>query len=81
MSVLELKAKIHQLVDEADDEALLQTWFDLLSGPSQTDEVFELTPELENRFAQSMQSIREGRVYSDEYVQAEIKEWLQSKKR
>lgn len=44
MPVLEPKAKMHQLVDEADDEAQLPTWCEILSGPLQDEEV-EMTPE------------------------------------
>lgn len=74
MSVLELKAKIHQLVDEADDEAQLQTWFDLLSGQLQDEEV-EMTPEWEARLEQALQSVREGRYTPHEQFMAEMKEW------
>jgi len=74
MSVLELKAKIHQLVDEADDEAQLQTWFELLSGPLQDEEV-EMTPEWEARIEKSIQSVREGRYITHEEMKKRMKEW------
>lgn len=74
MSVLELKAKIHQLVDEADDEAQLQTWFALLSGQILDEEV-ELTPEWEARIEKSIQSVREGRYITHEEMKKRMKEW------
>lgn len=74
MSTTELKTTLHQLIDEADDEAQLQAVLELLSGQPADDEV-EMTPEWEARIEKSIQSVREGRYITHEEMKKRMKEW------
>lgn len=75
----ELKEKIHQQLEQVEDETALHMLEEAVAVYSTTpkkDIIDELTPAQQQRLQESIQQANEGRVISNEEVKKMTKEWL-----
>lgn len=80
MSIQEMKSRIHQLVDEAKDETLLEEVNRILSGESEYDILDDLTDEQLAGLEKAREEVRNGNyVTLDEHKQ-KIEQWLSARK-
>ena len=69
MSTKDLKENIHVLVENINDDVLLQALFALLQKTSKE----ELNDEMKSFVAEGLASYNQGKVYSNDFVQTEVK--------
>lgn len=75
----ELKAKIHQQIDQLDDETALQMLQEAVvaySTSSTKDILDDLSPDQLQRLKESIQQANEGKILSHEEVMQKAREWL-----
>lgn len=78
MSSTELKAKLHQLIDDFEDEDYLQEVYELLhahKGSSPDDWWDELTPEQKAGLKESEADFAAGRFSTHQEVMKEARKW------
>ncbi len=78
-NIEQLKLKIHQQVDQLQDETILQMLqeaTEAYTSPNTKDILDELTPEQILRLQQSIQQADNGETITNEEVMAKAKEWL-----
>lgn len=73
MSTIELKNRIHSLVETINDDDMLQAILTLLNRSDKVDWWDELTPEQQESIDKGLKDIEEGRVHSHEDVMNRMK--------
>jgi hypothetical protein len=76
MSVTDIKAHIHELVDRSEDEQLLKDVEQLLAQPAEPDILDELTPTQLAGLRRAQEQIKAGNYISLEEHKAHIRKWL-----
>ena len=74
-----LKEKIHEQIDQLNDETALQMLQEavaIYSSSSQKDILDELSPEQRQRLEESIRQANEGKILSNEEVMQKAREWL-----
>jgi hypothetical protein len=79
MSVADIKAHIHELVDRSDDEQLLKDVEQLLAQPAEPDILDELTPTQLAGLKRAREQARTGDYISLEEHKAHLRQWLQAR--
>lgn len=78
MNKNEIKAKLHTLVDSISDDMLLFNFYDAFTSLVNESGVSnELTPEQNNRLAESLAQYKSGSVISDMEVRRQISLWIE----
>jgi gas vesicle protein len=75
----ELKDKIHNQIDDLEDEIALQMLQEaaaVYSSPSKKDILDELTDDQKKRLHDSIQQANDGKTLTNEEVKQKAKEWL-----
>jgi hypothetical protein len=66
MNYLELKNKLHEMIDQIDDPEVLYAFQNLLSQKSSTDSQEELSKELKEALDIALKSSKDGKVFTHE---------------
>lgn len=74
MSALELKQRIIKQVNSINDQEILLEIQQLLNV--ETTQVYELTREEVKAIEAGLEDVKQGRVYTSEQANTQIKEWL-----
>ena len=81
MNKIELKEKLHRLIDTLDDEMVLEMLYEAASEHNRAEEDFdELSPAQLKRLKESIKQIEAGNTITHEEVMILSRAWLQNKK-
>ncbi len=74
----ELKLKLHNLVDQINDEMILLNFYDAFSSlTSEKKNNYELSEEQNTRLSESLVQYKNGNVVDDNEVRKQIASWLE----
>lgn len=78
MSVAEVKAEVHRLIDQIDDETYLREVMDAMRSEAEqpTDVAYELSQEELAQLPASLEAVKQGRYTTNEQLKNEVKQWL-----
>lgn len=76
MSTTELKKKLIDMIQKADNENLLLELHRLLDPETQNAEIYKLTGDQRKAVIEAKQQIKNGEFLTDEQANKEIDEWL-----
>ncbi|GAB4026946.1 hypothetical protein [Spirosoma gilvum] len=81
MSIQEMKSKLHQLIDRADDEPTLERLLDsakqiLAEQSAKLDTLADLTDSQQQQLNRAIQDHAEGKTVSHEEMKQRHREWL-----
>lgn len=80
MSIQEMKSRIHQLVDEVNDEILLEEVNRILSGQSEYDILDDLTDEQLAGIEKAREEVRNGNYVTLAEHKQKIEQWLSARR-
>lgn len=78
MSATEVKAEVHRLIDQIDDETYLRGVMDAMRSElgQTTDIAYELSEDELVQLPASLESVEKGRYTTNEQLKTEVKQWL-----
>lgn len=77
MSVQGYKQRLHEVIEETEDEAVLRRMLDVTNPVANDQDILDdLSPEQLARIDESMAQIKQGRVVSSSQVREQAMEWL-----
>ena len=80
MSIQEMKSRIHQLVEEIDDETLLEEVNRILAGSTDRDILDDLTDEQLAGIEQAREEVRQGKGMPLADHKRKIEQWLTNRR-
>ncbi|GAB2604349.1 hypothetical protein [Spirosoma areae] len=80
MSIQEMKSKIHQLVDDLQDETILNEVSRILLGESENDILDDLTDEQLEGIEKAREEIRNGNYVTLAEHKQKIEQWLSARR-